>query len=340
MKTENKVVSLVDVEEIKEQCSSGLFKFLNESPDISEIVLQKNNEGTQPLKEALIRILVRQYISYVVRNSEEFQQGGEAVSSLPEEIRAVVLNKAFIEEMRRVMKDQIINATKNAHAQIIREEELQTQILRHKTGLFNKVGHDLMLSREISLTTRENLPMSMLIFDIDKFKKVNSDYGHLAADEIINQIAGRIQSIVRDSDYASCWGGDEFAIILHNTNTEQAQIVAVRIAQAINGKPFTVPADEDYPGGDVCITVSIGGAEYTNKKEDPKGDKLFTKADFQGNILKGDQPDKEGNQTNRRGKICFDGEVMNEDRYRQILDGIERRSLTPSPYRPEIITED
>lgn len=139
-----------------------------------------------------------------------------------------------------------------------------TKIYNH--GYFAEVIEDI-----ISICERENMVVSLIMLDIDRFKVVNDTYGHVVGDEILNQIAQRIKACVRNDDIVARYGGEEFAVILPSSNTEHAYHVAERIRSEVAAKPFVV---KDYI---LSITLSAGVCEYplyAKTKED-----LISKAD-------------------------------------------------------------
>ncbi len=107
----------------------------------------------------------------------------------------------------------------------------------------------------ISLSMRDGTPLSLLMIDIDHFKKVNDSYGHQAGDVILIGFAQELQSLIRDSDILARIGGEEFAILLHNTSNNDAIKIAQKIRQTIEEKVFI------YDEIKIPVTVSIGTSE-------------------------------------------------------------------------------
>jgi diguanylate cyclase (GGDEF)-like protein len=88
--------------------------------------------------------------------------------------------------------------------------------------------------------------------DIDFFKKVNDTYGHLAGDEVLRAVTERIQSSLRDFDTVGRYGGEEFLIILPNTDLEMAKAVAERVRAKVAAQPVHVPGER------IRVTISLG----------------------------------------------------------------------------------
>jgi diguanylate cyclase (GGDEF)-like protein/PAS domain S-box-containing protein len=102
------------------------------------------------------------------------------------------------------------------------------------TGLLNRRGQDKIFETEIRRARRENLPLAVLIIDIDWFKAYNDHYGHLAGDMAIEEVASAIRRTSRrPGDWAIRYGGEEFLVILTNTSEDGALHVATGISQAI-----------------------------------------------------------------------------------------------------------
>ncbi|RQD68096.1 MAG: GGDEF domain-containing protein [Tindallia sp. MSAO_Bac2] len=122
------------------------------------------------------------------------------------------------------------------------------------TGLFNRRYFDTIFEDQFRLSKRSQIPISLLMFDIDHFKNINDTYGHIAGDKVLQEI-GRIanDSLPRKTDFLSRYGGDEFAIVLYDTNKEGAIKVARRIQQHAASLTFV-----EIPDNKATITISIG----------------------------------------------------------------------------------
>ncbi len=136
-----------------------------------------------------------------------------------------------------------------------------------KTGLYNNKFFDTQLDMEIEKAKRKKQKLSLIIVDIDFFKKVNDTYGHVKADELLAQLAKVIKNLVRKSDVVARFGGEEFVILLPETNLEKARRLASRIKKATH---------EDKILKKHKVTVSGGITQF--KEKDTKS-KFMQKAD-------------------------------------------------------------
>ena len=130
------------------------------------------------------------------------------------------------------------------------------------TELYNSRHFYSQLEKEIKRTDRYFHSLSLIFIDIDKFKAINDTYGHMIGDKILLLIADKINASLRSEDTAYRFAGDEFTVILPETNSEEAKIVADRIRSNIQNDSLVV-RDKKITG----ITVSLGLAEYQRNEE-------------------------------------------------------------------------
>ncbi|UXH76960.1 GGDEF domain-containing protein [Roseateles amylovorans] len=123
------------------------------------------------------------------------------------------------------------------------------------TGLVNRRSFEMALGREVDRVARSGEPALLLVLDIDHFKAINDNHGHLAGDQVIREVARAIGQAVRPMDTVARVGGEEFAIILPNCPTSVGVIVAERIRERVAA--LTVDVGEPAP---LTTTISIGGA--------------------------------------------------------------------------------
>jgi diguanylate cyclase (GGDEF)-like protein len=141
-----------------------------------------------------------------------------------------------------------------------------------KTGLFNHGFLTTRLNEEISRTRRTGLTSSLVVIDVDKFKNFNDSYGHLAGDRVLEYLARTIKTSVRTDDVPSRFGGEEFSILLPNTEGEIALTVAERLRKSVLA--MQVPWDPPLPQ----VSISLGLVSF-NKDENVTADDLIHRAD-------------------------------------------------------------
>ena len=122
------------------------------------------------------------------------------------------------------------------------------------TGLYNHRHFQEMLRKEIGEASRYGRPLTLILFDVDFFKKVNDGYGHPAGDAVLKQIANYVAQTVRASDLAARYGGEEFAIILPETDARDAVVLAERIRRGIEALEIDVGSQMPR----LRVTVSLG----------------------------------------------------------------------------------
>lgn len=130
------------------------------------------------------------------------------------------------------------------------------------TQLNNRGYWEECLSKEFLRVKRTGQIASLIIFDIDHFKKVNDTYGHMAGDEVIRQTAAVLRSGIRDTDIPGRYGGEEFVLILIDTDPDKAYILAERLRKKIES--LTVK----YEDMEIKYTVSLGISEASSDSGD------------------------------------------------------------------------
>jgi diguanylate cyclase (GGDEF)-like protein len=126
------------------------------------------------------------------------------------------------------------------------------------TGVYNHRTFQERLSQEIARADRYSRPLSVLMIDVDHFKVYNDTNGHPQGDIVLQDLARLLQEMSRTSDTIARWGGEEFAIILPETDSVGAQKIGQRLCEQVERYPF--PGQDLMPGG--TLTISIGVATY------------------------------------------------------------------------------
>jgi diguanylate cyclase (GGDEF)-like protein len=152
-------------------------------------------------------------------------------------------------EVRRVREQLISSTLQNQIAE-------QQSFIDPLTEMYNRRGLDQLANRFLSHAVRRKAPLSILMVDVDKFKQINTRFGHLTGDFVLAEIAGVLKASIRGSDALVRYGGDEFLLLLADTTASGAQRVIDRINSRL----------EDWNDGNhlkgTHLTLSIGVAEW------------------------------------------------------------------------------
>jgi diguanylate cyclase (GGDEF)-like protein len=130
------------------------------------------------------------------------------------------------------------------------------------TGLYNQRYLELVLDRELLLARRNEISFSVLFLDLDHFKNVNDQHGHMIGSRLLFEVAQEIKKTLRESDITFRYGGDEFVMILSSTDLPAAMLVAERVRVQIEKKRFLA-----REGLDIRLTASIGVAAVPDHAE-------------------------------------------------------------------------
>lgn len=137
----------------------------------------------------------------------------------------------------------------------LHNEELQQLSLHdHLTKLANRRYFEQQLHLELDRAYRKGYHSTILLLDIDNFKKINDEFGHLAGDKALIEVAAEIKSLVREADLPVRFGGEEFLVLLPETSLEQGESVAKKIREKIS--KISIPTRK----GEITVTISIGVA--------------------------------------------------------------------------------
>ncbi|MCX7993428.1 MAG: GGDEF domain-containing protein [Fimbriimonadales bacterium] len=141
------------------------------------------------------------------------------------------------------------------------------------TGLYNYRHFQERYREEIRLCQRYQHPLAIMIIDLDGFKQVNDQYGHLEGDYLLVQLAETLRDALRNTEFIARYGGDEFVVLMHATNLQGGVAAAKRVVQAVRETQYLNTQGQPC----IKISVSIGVAAYPNSTEDPA--EVLEKAD-------------------------------------------------------------
>jgi diguanylate cyclase (GGDEF)-like protein len=163
----------------------------------------------------------------------------------------------------------------------IKENEIQELMITDKlTTLFNRQHLKTVLEDDVARSQRYGRPLAVMLIDIDEFKSFNNDYGRLAGDSMLAFVGSLIRENTRKFDRAFRYGGEEFVVVLPETDLTLAYIVAERIRRGFEGKSFAVSKQDSEMDEYVSRTVSIGlTATYAFGTEDISVDELINQTE-------------------------------------------------------------
>jgi diguanylate cyclase (GGDEF)-like protein len=179
----------------------------------------------------------------------------------------------FLEDEKSLISaiaNQAVLAIENAR---LYEQVKEQAITDGLTGLYNHRYFQLRFSEAFAHSKRYGNDLSLIMLDIDHFKRYNDTYGHMAGDLALKEIANLTRASVRENDLVARYGGEEFVIILPMTPLAGAKIVAERIRESVQTCKFL----GDISAPQVCMTVSLGLSAYAERHENR--DQLLREAD-------------------------------------------------------------
>lgn len=197
------------------------------------------------------------------------------LASIAKEIQEHTKKEAIQRQKTQQQLDDLVNKIKDMESE---SSDLKSklkiannQALRDSlTGLPNRNAYNERLETELARWKRYHSPLSLIVWDIDHFKKINDNYGHKAGDKVLLLIAKQLSDHSRETDFISRFGGEEFTMLLPNTDSKAALVVANQLRQTIEKTGFNAS------GTSVAITISCGITEFIENDTD---ETAFDRAD-------------------------------------------------------------
>lgn len=195
-------------------------------------------------------------------------------------ILGAIVAYSNVDKLLEKETDYLVQLSKQAGTTIQRAN-VYAEILKHATmdaltGLNNRRQFEMRLNQEIATARRKNTPLCCMMLDVDYFKKVNDTYGHSAGDCVLKNISKIIISELREYDIASRYGGEEFFILLPQTNIEEASFVAQRLRKTVEETKIDISEAKVPNENSLKITVSIGVCDYSS---DESAQEFYQNAD-------------------------------------------------------------
>lgn len=197
-----------------------------------------------------------------------------------ENITGCIVAHSTIDKLTNNEINYISELTKQSSTTIERanvySEILKNATMDALTGLNNRRQFEIRLKEEYSSANRQNTPLCAIMIDIDFFKKFNDTYGHAIGDTVLRTTANVIKEQLREYDIPSRYGGEEFCILLPQTNIDEAKIVAERLRTSVENKKIEIQTNKNEQIKHISVTISVGLAQLDIKD---MADDLYMKAD-------------------------------------------------------------
>jgi diguanylate cyclase len=271
--------------------------FQSEQRDLADFLSQFTDQLTELGKQALgtqsssessekKRTLLDQSVSSQVLDLHHSSKTATKLEPLKQLLNTRLID--ISQQIKQHQTEELIERSK-VHQKLefltnkIHEMELESRQLNNKlkasqqqaihdplTGLPNRLAYDQRLTIEIARWKRYQSPLSLLIWDIDLFKKINDDFGHKAGDKTLILIAKLLSNYCRETDFVSRFGGEEFTMLLSDTDAYSALHTANKLRKVIEQTAF------NSNGKKISITISCGITQFI---ENDTGTSAFNRAD-------------------------------------------------------------
>ncbi len=183
-----------------------------------------------------------------------------------------VINRELDRRFRRLQRD-LVHINQEIHRVQSRERLLEQQVLIDPlTGALNRRAYEQRIQEEWQRFKRYGHVFSLIVLDLDHFKKINDEYGHSAGDLVLKEVVRRIKKNVRESDLVFRYGGEEFVVLLPGTELKGAIEVGSKIRSLIHNTKFL------YKGNVIKLTISAGVTQTFDTDGDPLD--VFDRADM------------------------------------------------------------
>jgi len=219
--------------------------------------LQRVGEATQKIAKGEINTRITPI------TKDEF---GQLASSINHMADALEISAIEMKELNEQLEDKVTVRTNELNEAKKALEAINQQLIAEKvrlieiastdelTGLFNRRAIIRTLDEQIKISARYQRPLTIMIVDIDHFKNINDQYGHIAGDEVLKKLALIFMSSIRNVDYVGRFGGEEFIFVFPNTSLEDSKHLIERIRSEVISSKFTL--------FNIQLTFSGGVSEY------------------------------------------------------------------------------
>lgn len=268
------------VEQVVAKRSERIVKEENNAEDV-ELKKRELEKTAESLKTVIVELAlsVSNVDGVASKSNSALNRVKTTVNSLDLTKGLDACQKLLVREVDSVLKanNSLKNELKTAQDELTYQnriiEKLHVQAtVDSLTQIKNRATFDEFLNKSIKAYRESGESLSLIIADIDHFKDVNDNYGHVVGDRVLEAMAVKLKVSLRSADFISRYGGEEFGVVLLKTNLASAIVVAENMRNAVETTVFSVE------GNKLRITVSFGCAEIS---EGDTADSLIKKADKQ-----------------------------------------------------------
>jgi diguanylate cyclase len=225
--------------------------------ELKDINLDFNSSINQQMTEAREKIDTHHKVDAL---KSELLESLDAIAFRLEEYQNTYGNKLHSLQANKVEMTDHIQSLEKENLELLSElhKERKLSMMDTLTQLPNRQGFNRRLEEELSRAQRYNHYLSIAILDIDFFKRINDDFGHLVGDKVLRMIAKEMKRKCRESDFIARFGGEEFILLLPQTSLEDAHIAVDKLRKHVEDCPF------HYQNKPVPLTISGGVAELVS----------------------------------------------------------------------------
>ncbi len=260
--------SLKKLDREKRELENFIVNVTEQLGEITEVISEDHKDHQSDHADAQsLHEFVQEGMSLIQKNfqsSNDLQELKQEISKNIDEIRGGVDDFVTrFNERHEATEERNLRLTEQLTQMEQETQELQVMLNENRaklmydalTGVYSRMAYDDRIAQEISRWNRYQAPFSYAILDIDHFKRINDNYGHNAGDKALKIVAQIMQRYVRQSDYVFRIGGEEFVLLLSNTDADGASKLVEKMRQGIAGSSF------HFKGEPVQLTLSAGITE-------------------------------------------------------------------------------